>query len=61
MAHVMTSNEVAKYLKVHRDTVIRYAKEGTIPAAKIGRHWRFDKDVIDSWLRGDKWVRKTAC
>jgi len=53
MAHVMTASEVAKYLKVSRHTVVRYAKEGTLPAGKMGRCWRFDKDLIDRWLRGE--------
>ncbi len=37
----LTIDEVAKLLKVARSTVYRMAKEGKIPATKIGRVWRF--------------------
>jgi len=37
----LTIDEVAKRLKVARSTVYRMAKEGKIPATKIGRVWRF--------------------
>jgi len=29
------------------------AREGKIPAQKVGRHWRFHRAVMDRWL-GDK-------
>jgi len=50
MAHMMTTKEVAKYLKLHEITVCKYAAEGKIPAIRIGRVWRFDKDAIDRWI-----------
>ena len=37
----LTIDEVAKRLKIARSTVYRMAKEGKIPATKIGRVWRF--------------------
>lgn len=54
MAHVMTTREVAEYLKVKPTTIVRMVKEGKIPAYKFGRDWRYDKDIIDEWLRGIK-------
>ncbi len=47
MAQIMTTKEAAEYLKMHPITVCKYAKEGKIPAMRIGRVWRFDKDMID--------------
>ena len=47
---VMTSNEAADYLKMHVKTVCRLAKEGKIPAKKVGSEWRFLRSVLDSWL-----------
>jgi len=50
MAEIMTTKEVAKYLKLHEITICKYAAEGKIPAIRIGRVWRFDKEAIDGWI-----------
>ncbi len=47
---VMTSVEAADYLKMHVKTICRLAKEGKIPARKVGSEWRFLKNVLDRWL-----------
>jgi len=50
LAQIMTTKEMAEYLKLHEITICKYAGEGRIPAIRIGRVWRFDKDVIDDWI-----------
>ena len=50
---VMTSVEAADYLKMHVKTICRLAKEGKIPAKKVGSEWRFLRRVLDSWLARD--------
>jgi excisionase family DNA binding protein len=52
MAQIMTTKELAKYLKLHEITVCKYASEGRIPSIRIGRVWRFDKEAIDKWISG---------
>lgn len=47
----MTTKEVAKYLKLHEITIGKYAARGEIPAIRIGRVWRFDKEAIDNWIK----------
>ncbi len=47
---IMTLDEVAKYLRVHKSTVYRMAREGTIPSTKVANQWRFKKARIDEWL-----------
>lgn len=47
---IMTLEEVAKYLRVHKSTVYRMAREGAIPATKVANQWRFKKERIDRWL-----------
>jgi len=47
---IMTLEEVAKYLRVHKSTVYRMAREGTIPSTKVANQWRFKKARIDDWL-----------
>jgi excisionase family DNA binding protein len=52
MPQIMTTKELAKYLKLHEITICKYAAEGKIPAIRIGRVWRFDKEAIDKWIGG---------
>ena len=47
---VMTIGELGKYLKLSTSTLYKLCAEGKVPGTKIGRHWRFRKDVIDNWL-----------
>lgn len=47
---LMTIDEVAAVLRVSRFTVYRLAKGRAIPATKIGRQWRFQKEEINRWL-----------
>ncbi len=48
-AKVMTVNELADYLRVHRSTIYRLLKKGQLPGFKIGSDWRFNVEVIDNW------------
>ena len=50
LAQIMTTKEMAKYLRLHQITICKLSKEGKIPAIQIGRVWRFDKEVIDEWI-----------
>jgi len=50
MPEIMTTKELANYLKLHQITICKYAGEGKIPAIRIGRVWRFDKEAIDKWI-----------
>jgi excisionase family DNA binding protein len=52
LAQIMTVKEMAKYLRLHAITICKLSKEGKIPAFRIGRVWRFDKEVIDEWIAG---------
>ena len=50
MDEIMTIEEVAKYLKLKPQTIYTWAQNGMIPAAKLGKEWRFKKTVIDRWF-----------
>lgn len=52
MPQIMTTKEVAQYLKLHEVTICKYAGEGAIPAIKIGGVWRFEKEALDQWIAG---------
>ena len=55
---VMTIGELAKYLKIPKSTLYKLAQEGRVPGQKVGRHWRFHKEVIDRWLGQKRRTRK---
>lgn len=47
---VMNIDELSTYLKISKSTLYKLVREGKIPSQKIGRHWRFRKETIDTWL-----------
>lgn len=42
--------EAAKKLRVAEVTLYRLARQGRIPAVKVGGGWRFKPEVLDAWL-----------
>jgi putative molybdopterin biosynthesis protein len=50
MEPVMYSlQEVASLLRVHPSTVYRLIAKGKLPAFKIGRDFRFNRETIERW------------
>ena len=47
---LMTTDEVAEYLRISRASVYRLVKGKSIPVSRIGRQLRFRRDALDSWL-----------
>ena len=47
---IMTITDVAAYLGLHELTVRRLAREGQLPALKLGRQWRVKRDLLEKWL-----------
>jgi len=47
---VMTIEDLGIYLKLSKSTLYKLAQEGKVPGQKVGKHWRFRKDIIDDWL-----------
>ena len=50
--NVMTITELSAYLKISKSTLYKLAQEGSVPAQKVGRHWRFHREAVDAWLKG---------
>lgn len=46
----MTLEEVAAYLRLKPQTIYTWAQEKKIPAAKLGKEWRFRRSIIDEWF-----------
>jgi len=49
--NLMDVQETASYVGLSTFTVRRLAKQGALPAAKIGRAYRFKREDIDAYLR----------
>jgi excisionase family DNA binding protein len=50
MKEILTPIEAGEYLNLSVRTIHRLAKNGLIPAFKVGRRWRFKKGALDKWL-----------
>jgi excisionase family DNA binding protein len=48
---VMDIRELAGYLGIGKSKIYGLIRQRKIPASRIGRQYRFSKEVIDSWLR----------
>jgi excisionase family DNA binding protein len=55
---ILTIDELSGYLKVPKSTLYKLVREGKVPCQKVGRHWRFRKEAIDSWLEESR-IQKT--
>jgi len=47
----LTAQEVAKELRVHYKTVVRWITTGYLPAMKVGRHYRISREAYQEFLR----------
>ena len=56
---VMTTEEVAKFLKVSEVTIYRQAEKGLLPGFKIGRQWRFRREELGKFIQEcSSWKQK---
>jgi excisionase family DNA binding protein len=46
-----SAEEAAVYLRIHVKTLRRFAREGRVPCAKIGKYYRFRLSELDHWVR----------
>lgn len=47
---VLTMEEICDLLQVHKSTVYKLVRRGSIPGFRVGVDWRFRKDVIERWM-----------
>src|SRR5579872_4062568 len=48
---LLTIEEVAEVLRLQPETVRQMARDGRVPAHKIGKVWRFGRTEIEQWVR----------
>lgn len=46
--------EAAKYIGTGKTVLYTLAREGRIPANKVGKKWTFEKAQLDLWVRGNQ-------
>ena len=46
----MNADEASAWLKIPKSTLYKLCSDGELPAAKVGRHWRFHRDTLEKWL-----------
>src|SRR3989338_2632121 len=51
ISSIMTLDEAARFLKVASVTLYRKARRGEVPAAKLGRSWRFHREQLEEWIK----------
>ncbi len=47
---VITVHNLAVYLKLSKSMLYKLCQEGNEPGQKVGKHWRFHREVLDTWL-----------
>ena len=50
LGEVLTAQELGKRLKLPKSTVEELARTGKLPGFKVGKHWRFDLDLLKKEL-----------
>lgn len=46
----MTMDEMVKYIRISRYTLIKLIKAGEMPATKIGDRWFFSKKIVEEFV-----------
>ncbi len=44
----LSTEEAARLLKVHTNTIVRWIKIGALPSSRIGREYRIPKEAIEN-------------
>lgn len=47
---LLNAKTSAAYLGLNEKTLYRLIREENIPALKLGREWRFEKNLLDEWI-----------
>lgn len=47
----LSVGELAVHLGIKRDTVYKWIARRRMPAHKVGRLWKFQREEVDSWVK----------
>jgi excisionase family DNA binding protein len=51
---ILTIEQAAAYLQIGKRSVYKLAKGGKIPGKKVLNKWRFEKEALRRWVRGER-------
>ena len=57
---VFNTKEAAAFLKTSEMVIQREAKFGNIPGRKLSNQWRFSRQALLEWLKGDEPIIEDA-
>ena len=58
---ILNTDEAAALLQIHPKTLQRMARQGIVPAFRIGDLWRFRASSLDQWLRSGLCSKSHSC
>ena len=53
-ARWLSVDEIAAYLGVGRETIYSWIDKRDLPAHRVGRFWKFQKEDVDNWIKSGK-------
>lgn len=48
---LLTTEQVARYLRVDKFTIYRLVAQKKLPAYRVGNQWRFKRKILEQWLQ----------
>ncbi|WP_068470653.1 helix-turn-helix domain-containing protein [Candidatus Protochlamydia phocaeensis] len=51
MSDILNIDEAAQFLRVSKTTLYRYVQSGKIPAFKMGKNWKFHRELLNDWMK----------
>jgi excisionase family DNA binding protein len=49
----LSLEEAAAYARIGKTILYSLAREGRVPASKVGKKWTFEKEQLDAWIRSN--------
>ena len=50
---ILTLEQAAEFLQISTRTVQRLVRDGQMPGRQIGSQWRFEREQLRQWVRGE--------
>jgi len=50
---ILDIDQVCEFLKLSKPMIYKCARTGRIPAFKVGKVWRFDRETLHAWAKSN--------
>lgn len=50
----LSVDEIATHLGVGKETIYAWIEKRDLPAHRVGRFWKFQKEDVDDWVKSGK-------